>query len=160
MVTDISKGRDSTVPVFVGLSTDTKPTDVDNGSEFREFDTGKLYYFDAENVEWYEQPGGGGGGGGGDSDFSTAQVTFVNNTGGNVSVSAPIILDEEEISALLPTYSFSSPDDTTQIGLYKGNAVLLIPGTYVITYTGDITEIVANIQYLVTGDCTITISIA
>lgn len=104
--------------------------------------------------------GEGGGGGGGDSDFSTAQVTFVNNTGGYINVSAPIILDEEEISALLPTYSFSSSSDTTQIGLYKGNALLLISGQYVITYTGDITEVVANVQYLITGDCTITISIA
>lgn len=38
-----------------GLSTDEKPTDVGNGSEFIEMDTGKLYRFDGENGAWLEQ---------------------------------------------------------------------------------------------------------
>lgn len=42
-----------------GLSTDTKPTtfngkDIDNGSEFIEIDTGKIYLFDKENEQWKE----------------------------------------------------------------------------------------------------------
>ena len=40
MVTDISKGRLFSVPMFRGLSTDDKPMDVPNGSEFYEMDTG------------------------------------------------------------------------------------------------------------------------
>lgn len=41
---------------YVGLSTDTKPTEfVPNGSTFVEMDTKKLYAFDAANSEWLEQ---------------------------------------------------------------------------------------------------------
>ena len=42
-----------------GLSTDTKPTEVNerevgNGSTFIEIDTGKIFFYDAENKEWKE----------------------------------------------------------------------------------------------------------
>ncbi len=42
-----------------GLSTDTKPTETDgktigNGSTFIEIDTGKIFFYDAENEEWKE----------------------------------------------------------------------------------------------------------
>lgn len=42
-----------------GLSTDNKPTaingrSIDNGSQFIEIDTGKVYLFDAENQQWKE----------------------------------------------------------------------------------------------------------
>lgn len=53
---------------IVGLSTDTKPTDsiegikIQNGSSFRELDTGKKFLFDAENTTWNEVSSGGGGG--------------------------------------------------------------------------------------------------
>lgn len=36
------------------LSTDTKPTDVPNGSFCVEMDTGKRYFFDAEFESWEE----------------------------------------------------------------------------------------------------------
>lgn len=36
------------------LSTDTKPINVANGSSLIEMDTGKVYFFDAENGEWRE----------------------------------------------------------------------------------------------------------
>lgn len=50
------------------LSTDTKPTNVGNGSILLEMDTGKTYAFDAEGEEWIEvSSGGSSGGGGGDS---------------------------------------------------------------------------------------------
>lgn len=40
-----------------GLSTDTKPTTIDNkkidnGSIFVEIDTGTIYFYDLENQEW------------------------------------------------------------------------------------------------------------
>lgn len=52
-------GRDSVseskrVDMF-GLSTDTKPTNVGNGSTFKEMDTGDIYMFDEENSLWLEQ---------------------------------------------------------------------------------------------------------
>ena len=42
-----------------GLSTDEKPTEIDdkkinNGSTFIEIDTGKIFFYDAENEEWKE----------------------------------------------------------------------------------------------------------
>lgn len=41
-----------------GTSTDTKPTDVPNGSTFIEIDTGTGYLFNEENSEWVEIPEG------------------------------------------------------------------------------------------------------
>lgn len=46
---------------LIGLSTDTKPTNVGNGSTLHEIDTGKEYMFDAAGKEWYEQTSSGGG---------------------------------------------------------------------------------------------------
>ena len=42
-----------------GLSTDAKPTkidngDVGNGTMFIEMDTGKVYFYDEENKQWRE----------------------------------------------------------------------------------------------------------
>lgn len=41
---------------FMGLSTDTKPTDhwVGNGSTFFEIDTAKAFVYDEENTTWVE----------------------------------------------------------------------------------------------------------
>lgn len=36
------------------LSTDTKPTDWDNGSTLLEMDTGKVYAYDKQNALWRE----------------------------------------------------------------------------------------------------------
>lgn len=49
--------------VYEGTSTDTKPTDADNNSIFKELDTGIRYYYDG--TDWNEIPSSGGGGGGG-----------------------------------------------------------------------------------------------
>ena len=38
-----------------GLSTDTKPLDVNNASIFYEMDTKKIYLFDEQNGVWLEQ---------------------------------------------------------------------------------------------------------
>jgi hypothetical protein len=45
-------GRFVPVQTFYGLSTDTKPTDVANGSTFYEIDTDKQYWFDFANKLW------------------------------------------------------------------------------------------------------------
>ncbi len=37
-----------------GLSTDTKPTDVPNGSVFVEMDTSTLYVFDKDATDWLQ----------------------------------------------------------------------------------------------------------
>lgn len=40
-----------------GLSTDTKPLDVNNGTCFIEMDTSVIYFYDAANEEWHEWNG-------------------------------------------------------------------------------------------------------
>ena len=61
----ITRNTDYSIQRLRGLSTDTKPTDVPNGSEFREMDTGKKFLYSAAGTEWIEQQGSGGGSGGG-----------------------------------------------------------------------------------------------
>ncbi len=43
------------IHLFVGLSTDEKPTIAPNASRFYEMDTHKTRFFDKENAQWVEQ---------------------------------------------------------------------------------------------------------
>jgi len=62
MITQVtSEGQTS---VFYGLSTDTKPDNVPNASEFMEMDTSDKYVFDAQGQQWLKWTGGSSGGGG------------------------------------------------------------------------------------------------
>lgn len=54
--------NENSTQTFYCLSTDTKPTYADNGSDLYEIDTGKSYKFNEATSAWVEQPGGGGGG--------------------------------------------------------------------------------------------------
>lgn len=45
--------------VLWGVSADSKPTNVANGTALIEMDTSKVYFFDAENAEWLEWGGEG-----------------------------------------------------------------------------------------------------
>ena len=50
------------VSEYVGLSTDTKPTDdVGNGDKFLEMDTGLEFRFNVEDSEWVQFPPAAGG---------------------------------------------------------------------------------------------------
>lgn len=44
-------------PSFAGRSIDEKPLNVENGSTFKEIDTGKIFRYDKENNVWIEQKG-------------------------------------------------------------------------------------------------------
>ena len=46
-----------TIQQYEGLSTDTKPTDVPNGSRFLEMDTGDVYMYDADSSAWLQYTG-------------------------------------------------------------------------------------------------------
>ena len=48
---------------FAGRSVDDKPLDVENGSSFKEIDTGRIFRYDKENNLWIEQKSTTGGGG-------------------------------------------------------------------------------------------------
>lgn len=52
-----TKGSKNFIGELRGLSTDTKPTEMEgyeitNGCIFLEIDTGDIYIYDAENEEW------------------------------------------------------------------------------------------------------------
>ena len=48
---------------FAGRSVDDKPLDVENGSSFKEIDTGRIFRYDKENNLWIEQKSTSGGAG-------------------------------------------------------------------------------------------------
>ena len=47
-----------TATEYYGLSTDTKPSEVPNGSTFLEMNTGNIYIYDAANGAWLSLTGG------------------------------------------------------------------------------------------------------
>ena len=56
-----------TTSTYTGLSTDTKPIDVNNGTAFLEMDTGTIYFYDSGSEEWLEWSSSSGGSSGGSS---------------------------------------------------------------------------------------------
>jgi hypothetical protein len=100
--------------------------------------------------------------GGGSSDFSTATVTFSGiGTEGSVAASMPLIITTGggfPFDAILPTQRAVENTSYT-IALYKDKAVIFVElaGAGDITISGS-AESLGNGAYLVTGDCTITIS--
>lgn len=53
----ITKNTIYTNQQYEGLSTDTKPTGVPNGSRFLEMDTGDVYMYDADGSTWIQYTG-------------------------------------------------------------------------------------------------------
>lgn len=53
----ITKNTIYTIQQYEGLSTDTKPTGVPNGSRFLEMDTGDVYMYDADGITWIQYTG-------------------------------------------------------------------------------------------------------
>jgi len=107
-------------------------------------------------------------GGGGSSDFSTATVTIVNNSGETVTnVNATLAFEENALGEGSPATSFpstimpveSGETSTIQVILYKGNGVIdpiNNSSLFDISFSGNI-EDVGQIL-LVSGDGTITFS--
>lgn len=54
MITLVNQGKfiDTPVQEFRGLSTDEKPDNAVNGSAFIEIDTGKIYFYNADDEVW------------------------------------------------------------------------------------------------------------
>ena len=94
-----------------------------------------------------------GGGGGGSSDFSTAEVTI---TGNNVDTCLPFCIDQGDMTALFVVRQTYFPG-TYEIALWKGAALIEIYNNATIETSGDIEDMSGG-MYLITGDCTITIS--
>lgn len=99
----------------------------------------------------------GGGGGGGESDFSTATVTLTNAD--EAELILPIMYEQGAIEdgspATIVCKNMILPSGTYTVPLYKGALFVEIP--YNVTTTGNI-EATYEDNYLITGDCTITVS--
>ena len=56
MKTLLRVGAEVMTPVceYTGLSTDSKPASAPNASSFFEFDTGKIFFYDADSSSWIE----------------------------------------------------------------------------------------------------------
>ena len=118
---------------FTGLSTDTKPTGVSvgNGWSFIEMDTGKVFFYNAEDEEWLEFAGSGGGGG------SSVNVLTVNFESGTLDKTAG------EIAAAYPLVVISDTSTEDEVYLYTITQVHIVEGGYEIT---DSTGVVYSAQ--------------
>lgn len=95
--------------------------------------------------------GGGGGGGGGDSDFSTATVTIV---GGTVNCGLPYLINDFGLQGIF-VIPQGYPEGSHTIALWHGACIVEIQGN--LSVSGSIEDFGGG-MYLITGDCTITIS--
>ena len=98
-------------------------------------------------------------GGGGSSDFSTATVTFVNNTAGNSLMGAAALLSDEEIICVYGQDGLDNSGSYTFV-LYKGLNVMGCNNSdqLTITTSGNVNYDTEAGFFTITGDGTITIS--
>ena len=106
----------------------------------------------------------GGGDGGGSSDLTTATVTSINNTGATLKCTMPYVYDasddedEEAWSGSGGDVYFKIGTMTTTAILYKGKCLIyLLSEGNTIAISGNIEDDGGG-YYIITGDCTITIS--
>lgn len=100
-------------------------------------------------------------GGGGSSDFSTAEVTFAGSGSGHIDI--PLVMTASEDFPLNALYTYRESisilkedlGSTVTVPLYKGGLVIGMEAEA--TLSGNI-EHLEGYDYLITGDCTITIS--
>ena len=99
--------------------------------------------------------------GGGSSDFSTAEITFINNNATYRMATFPTVgvVDYSEIPSTV-AYSCNIPKNTTRtytVILYKGVGYVSLHESYAKELEGDVEqyEDFANVL-VVTGDCTVT----
>lgn len=96
-------------------------------------------------------------GGGGSSDFSMAEVTFVNNSASKVLMGAVALLSNEEVSCIYAQDGFSNSGSYTFV-LYKGLNVMECNNSDQLTITTSGNVSYENGAFFITGDGTITIS--
>ena len=104
--------------------------------------------------------GESGGGGGGSSDFSTAQVTFIDNSSSpSFTISVPNLFMGDMYSCLTKADIYGG--DVQEVVLYKGKSMAMVTysGSSVeLSCTGDITISGDGTTAYITGNGTITIS--
>lgn len=162
MVSNFDLNRTALNNQMMGLSTDTKPTTgILPNSLFWELDTNGMYYFDG--TQWQSIGGSGGGGGGGSSDFSTAQVTFLNSLGdGNRAAYAVAVISVLSDGVGYYTGSVDRNEEkVVTVPLYKGKLSFPLISVFVEgvdmevfpQFTGNAE--LSGTTIIITGDCTI-----
>ena len=102
-------------------------------------------------------------GGGGSSDFSTAEVTITNNSTSPMIVYAPIVVDSEGQTCIVPSANADSLP-TVNIAIYKGTTLAQFDETITHSLEGIRFSTTGNAEVvdvgivMITGDCTITIT--
>ena len=104
---------------------------------------------------------GGGGGGGGSSDFSSAKVTFLNSAPTTYYEVATYGIFNDAVSTEILTVTFDGQEQTVEVPLYKGKAMIGMAGFRNVgpvlpTTTGGVELDLDNFCFVVTGDGTIT----
>ena len=105
----------------------------------------------------------GGSGGGGESDFSTAEVTVNSSTSLMYKLELSNYYDYENTGIMSPSIASGDIDGSIILNtiLYKGQAMcIFVPisaNTPNISVSGNIQDL-GQQTYIITGDCTITIS--
>lgn len=125
-----------------------------------------IVHIDDSNVSLYTQSPGPQdltifelqSGGGGESDFSTATLTVNGNFTQSDLFMVPVI-EKDPNNEDIAFPQLKSGNSTYTVILYKGRSTLMFMGSQsrTITVSGNI-ETAATGVYIITGDCTITIS--
>lgn len=164
MVSNFDLNRTVLNNQMMGLSTDTKPTTgILPNSLFWELDTNGMYYFDG--TQWQSIGGSGGGGGGGSSDFSTAEVTFLNSLGEgdreSYRFTGAVASDDAE-GIVASTFGIHRNETTVfKIPLYKGTYYMSsssiggVDNSIMPQVSGNIEMDMTNQRFVITGDCSI-----
>lgn len=97
------------------------------------------------------------GGGGGSSDFSTAEVTVINTSAEYAStLKGSIVVDVgSEFGTTYEMDIATSQTKTANVIMYKGNSIVYISD---VESTSGAIQSIDGKRFLITGNCTITIS--
>lgn len=99
-------------------------------------------------------------GGGGGGDLSTATVTFTNNTQNSFPIAYSFIFESDELTGIVNGVGIIDSDVLT-VPLYKGFAgwsIMDDVSQFSINTSGDVIHDEDVDAFIITGDCTITIS--
>lgn len=102
-------------------------------------------------------------GGGGESDFSTAQVTVNSSTSLMYKLCLSNYYDYENTGIIIPEIASGNIDTSITLNavLYKGQAMCIFTPLSANTPNISVSGNIQNVElmtYIITGDCTITIS--
>lgn len=119
-------------------------------------ETGEMSVIGANGETIWES----GEGGGGSSDLSTATLTINNIDGPDAKFDVALINTRGFSSGGVPHAPLQGDTETVNVILFEGAAMLNIenrPENLNITISGNIEDI-GNNSYVITGDCTITLT--